>query len=439
MQKAVPIPAIQHCIDTLGQDEGEKVHKLMARSDFRCAQTLLEQINYLKAKDVKITVRSLIKLLGISNDAYYRAIRNIPISAPTVRILPSRLLLTPEEEQEIVRMIHEQQTQNDCWSSKDIRDFASSLFKEKTGEDRSFSREWFFDFKTRHKNEIEKIKACCVDDLRAEISIDEVERYFEEIEEMLQDPPIPPLLINFDETGFGRRPEKGKKKTVYVSKRCKVKPFWREQQDLHHISVVTAITASCFPLRYMCLSTRKTSDDDLEDTFFRRWSELYQTKKGYMTKDSMVYWVKHILAPYVDIVRSIFGQENKCVVIADGCTSHFHEDVLNALEEIGNIRMIALPPHYSHLTQMLDCSVFASVKKKYSSIPSNKNYESRYTRKLMKIKKAFESSINSELIRAAWESTGFQLNIVYGEVSSYTFSEEFKSFLRAEALHQDPQ
>ena len=77
--------------------------------------------------------------------------------------------------------------------------------------------------------------------------------------------------------------------------------------------------------------------------------------------------------------------------------------------------------------------------KLYSSIPSNKNYESRYTRKLMKIKKAFESSINSELIRAAWESTGFQLNIVYGEVSSYTFSEEFKSFLRAEALHQDPQ
>lgn len=223
MQKAVPIPAIQHCIDTLGQDEGEKVHKLMARSDFRCVQTLLEQINYLKAKDVKITVRSLIKLLGISNDAYYRAIRNIPISAPTVRILPSRLLLTPEEEQEIVRMIHEQQTQNDCWSSKDIRDFASSLFKEKTGEDRSFSREWFFDFKTRHKNEIEKIKACCVNDLRAEISIDEVERYFEEIEEMLQDPPIPPLLINFDETGFGRRPEKGKKKNSLCLKKMQSK------------------------------------------------------------------------------------------------------------------------------------------------------------------------------------------------------------------------
>ena len=112
---------------------------------------------------------------------------------------------------------------------------------------------------------------------------------------------------------------------------------------------------------------------------------------------------------------------------------------MNTLEEIGNIKMIAPPPHSSHLTQMLDCSVFASVKKRYSSIPSNKKYESRFTRKLMTIKKAFENSINSELIRVAWESTGFKLNITYGEVSSYSFSEEFKSFLRAEALHQNPQ
>lgn len=47
----------------------------------------------------------------------------------------------PEDEQIIVQMIHKHQIRNDCWSSKDIRDFASSLFKEKTGLDRSFSRE----------------------------------------------------------------------------------------------------------------------------------------------------------------------------------------------------------------------------------------------------------------------------------------------------------
>ena len=37
-----------------------------------------------------------------------------------------------------------------------------------------------------------------------------VDKYINEIEEMMLDPPNPFLLINFDETGFGRRPDKGK-------------------------------------------------------------------------------------------------------------------------------------------------------------------------------------------------------------------------------------
>lgn len=61
-------------------------------------------------------------------------------------------------------------------------------------------------------------------------------------------------------------------KTVYVSKKCEVKLFWRKYHNLHNISVATEIAAFCLPLRYNCLSTRKTSDDDLEETFFKRRS-----------------------------------------------------------------------------------------------------------------------------------------------------------------------
>ncbi|KAK8899501.1 hypothetical protein M9Y10_001817 [Tritrichomonas musculus] len=44
-----------------------------------------------------------------------------------------------------------------------------------------------------------------------------------------------------------------------------------------------------------------------------------------------------------------------------------------------------------------------------------------------------------ELIRSGWESAGFKINIVNGDVSSYTFCDEFKAFLRSQALHQEPQ
>ena len=52
------------------------------------------------------------------------------------------------------------------------------------------------------------------------------------------------------------------------------------------------------------------------------------------------------------------------------------------------------------------------------------------TRKLMKIKQAYESSVNSELIRSSWESTGCKITLSQGEVSSYSFSE---------VLHESPR
>ena len=88
---------------------------------------------------------------------------------------------------------------------------------------------------------ITKIKAACLDDDRSSIDIKEVERYINEIEEMMKDPPNPYLLINFDETGFGKRPEKGKRKNVYIYRNCSGTTYWRETKDQHHITLVACI------------------------------------------------------------------------------------------------------------------------------------------------------------------------------------------------------
>ena len=87
-----------------------------------------------------------------------------------------------------------------------------------------------------------------------------------------------------------------------------------------------------------------------------------------MTTDCMVFWVDYILAPYVDMVRSILGSDLRCVVIVDSCTAHFNGKVEDSFNKIGNIKVIPLPAHSRHLSQILDSSCFASLKKKYSSI-----------------------------------------------------------------------
>ena len=101
---------------------------------------------------------------------------------------------------------------NDCLTSREVRENASILYKTRTGVDRSFSRDWVRNFIKRHSEKIGKQKAKSIEEDRTKISPEEVERYINEVEEMMKNPFHPNLLLNFDETGFERRPDKKKKK-----------------------------------------------------------------------------------------------------------------------------------------------------------------------------------------------------------------------------------
>ena len=437
MNNPVLIPSIDKCVDIFGDTEGQSIHKNLLKFEFRAASSLKDQIDFIKEIYPDITVRKTIKLLAISNDRFYRVTKNAADPGPPTSILPSQQLLTEEEEKTIIQKIESQQKQNDCLSSKDIREIAEAIYKARTGIIRCFTRGWFFEFKNRYIDSIEKVKANCLEDKRAMLSIDDVNSYISAIEEMMQDPPHPFLLINFDETGFGRRPNKGKSKTVYVSKKCHIKPYWREQADQHHVSLVVAITAGCNSLPPLCLSTRKRTDPDLDETFFWRWGRYFPTPKGYMNIESMLYWVENVLHPYANIVGSIYGEDLRCVLIGDGLKAHFHEDIEKSFEEIGNLTTIPLPPHSSHISQMLDATVFSPLKKRYASLSGNKKFNSQLTKKLMRIKNAYDTTMTEELIRSGWEATGFHLEFDDDGELKYSFTDEFKALLRAEALHQN--
>lgn len=79
-----------------------------------------------------------------------------------------------------------------------------------------------------------------------------------------------------------------------------------------------------------------------------------------MTTFSMVFWIRNILKPYVEFFRNATNEILKCVLIIDGCTSHFTYEVIAAFDDIGNVKLIPLPPHSSHLLQMLDATLFSN-------------------------------------------------------------------------------
>lgn len=128
MQKPVAVPSLEHCINILGEEDGTIIHQVFKSAEFRSAATLYDQLHFLQNQHPDLSVRSIIKLLSISNYSYYKAIDNQSITVHVPTIPPSRQLLTKSEEINLIQKIKEQQIHNDCWTSTEIRDEASQIF-----------------------------------------------------------------------------------------------------------------------------------------------------------------------------------------------------------------------------------------------------------------------------------------------------------------------
>ena len=61
-------------------------------------------------------------------------------------------------------------------------------------------------------------------------------------------------------------------------------------------------------------------------------------------------WVINVLAPYVLSIREEIAQTNApCVLVVDNMTTHGNDEVMNLFNNIGNVHVVFLPPHSSHL------------------------------------------------------------------------------------------
>ncbi|KAK8844290.1 hypothetical protein M9Y10_024501 [Tritrichomonas musculus] len=192
-------------------------------------QNIIKRSTYFFKKSVSFTKENQVcQLIGISLRAYYNTLKDKELYDPKSYSPPTNQFLTKSEEQFLINEIEKHQFDNDCLTSSDIRDLAETIFKQRTGIVKPFMRDWCHDFKERYKDEIEKTNAPSLENERASISLDHVNRYISSVERILLDPPPPCLILNFDETGFSKRPGKCKIRKVFIKKGCPIKPFHKE-------------------------------------------------------------------------------------------------------------------------------------------------------------------------------------------------------------------
>lgn len=417
-------------------EEAKILRSIMIRPSFRNAQTPYEKVRILTNSENKIPIQIACKAVGISTRTYYNHKDDMEPIDPNFQKNAPNQLLNEGEENLIIQMIFHAQQNCNCLRGRDVKIKAQDLYHERTGEQREFGRDWFHRFLARHQDDIGKVKTASVDEDRGNISIEKVNEYIDAVLDALPKIKDLRLVLNMDECGFGKRPDYKKRRNCVFHKKCKVQPVWRAETDIYHISWICCVSAACTFTRHMFVSTRKHMDPDFNSTFLPNFGEFVSSPKGYLVQDNMIKWVQEILIPYVLQIREEINQKDHPVILFfDNLYQHLSDPVIKELELIQPIILIPLPPHSSHLTQPCDACIFGSAKSRFSQLTSP-HYTSKFTSKLVRIKKSIQQTLNDELIYASWLHCGFEITINEGICDHISLSEKFQETLRQTATRK---
>ena len=391
----------------------------------------MNQFNFLKSFD-DFKVDELSFVLRISTKTYEKIIKNgYDIEKEKGR----SPLVTKDEEKEFLAKMREQQMRGDCMSPREARKWLENHLAKK-GKTVDINRLWWYRFRKKHRNIFGVFKIHSIESKRCSIDKDIVEEYYKNLDAELRNGYIPSLVLNMDESGFIKRPDKDSLKNCICFNDCTVKPTFREDNDGNHISVVAAVTLSGIALKPLLISTTLNPPKEVVDSPIGNKFLWAKTSKGYLNEKTMIFWIQMILIPYVTAVRSATGNYGPALLIFDGLASHKTDAVTNLLQQ-NNIRFLCYPPNCTHILQCLDLCFFGVLKKEYKIAESTLFViTQKQARKIERILKAFHRACFITNIIGGWISSGIELSYQNGEIS-HIFVNKYKALNKLNSPNLD--
>lgn len=141
--QSVARPSKLKCTEIFGINIGHMINCSFLSDEFCNATTLFDQINFVKDLVESAIISQIGSLFDISTRRYYKVINNdetFTVQVPPMP--PSQQFLHDDEEMQILSLVFEHQVDNDCLTAGEIRDIASDIYKKRTGDEQSFSRDW---------------------------------------------------------------------------------------------------------------------------------------------------------------------------------------------------------------------------------------------------------------------------------------------------------
>ena len=132
----------------------------------------------------------------------------------------------------------------------------------------------------------------------------------------------------------------------------------------------------------------------------------------------MLSWTQKILIPYVRRERKrLFDENAPALLIFDGLKSHFMEDITRELTS-NNIKTLCIPPHSSHILQVMDLSIFGPMKTYYRNSVAQlfSSSDRKMAKKVEKILKSFYQATYKSNIFSGWNESGIEITFTNGNV-----------------------
>ena len=272
----------------------------------------------------------------------------------------------------------------------------------------------------------------------------QVGNYVDELKRALTTVRNPKQVLNMDECGFHSRIDKGRERRCVYALDVETEPTFCEETQGHTMSLVATVSLNGDSLKPLFLTPEKVEFKSKGLQVLRDRLLCYTTPRGYQNEESMLYYLKSVIDPYVKNVQEDLHDSNACVfLIMDNCPCHQTPRCNELIRTIVGLRVIWLPPHSSHFLQMLDASPFGILKSAYRQIKPRPE-KPRYEAKIVRGFHAWYVACYPGNVISAFQRTGLDFDLaVYGptrvRINDEVFLRLAEANCGADAREIDPQ
>lgn len=267
-------------------------------------------------------------------------------------------------------------------------------------DNHSAGKKWYQKFMDRHKElslrtpehtSLHRVKGFCEEN---------VNKFFDQLNDMLELKFDPSHIYNMDETGFPTVPTRTDK--VITTKGTRRVGQVATAERGTSVSMALTVNAAGNSIPPMFLFPYKKMQSCFMDNATP--GSIGFANGGWMTQEIFVKYMEHFLQ------HSHSTLDNPTLLLLDNHTSHMSIEALD-LAAANGVHMLTFPPHCSHRMQPLDISVFYPVKNVYKSLVAawhqnnvNKSFEVRHIVGI--VKDVLDVALLPKTIKSGFQAAG---------------------------------